>query len=168
MFCYTTQSAMGSISPAYSTSATPNTEIDVYSVKPGSSRMTSVYNFRGQGRGAGLTALSGISLNLKDWTTASTLGSALTPTPNDKGNTVAAVSVPRIGTGGGVNAVTPGSGGPLYRGGFGMGASGPGGWVAANPDAYIAMNAGYAGSLDIYSLSGLASMLYEFWQEHAE
>lgn len=166
MFCYTTQSAMQSTT--YSTSGSTNTEIDVFSLKPGTSRMPNVYALRGQGRGAGLTALTGISLNLKDWTTASTAGSTLTPTPNDKGNTVAASAVPRIGTGGGVNAVTPGSGGPLYRGGFGFGGSGPGGWVAANPDAAIGMNPAYAGSLDIYSISGIASMAYEFWVEHAE
>jgi hypothetical protein len=166
MFCYTTQSIMQSTT--YSTSGTPSTEIDVFSMKPGSGRTTSVYALRGQGRGAGLTALTGISLNFKDWTTASTAGTTLTPTPNDKGNTVAAGTVVRIGTGGGVNAVTPGTGGPLYRGGMGMGGSGPGGWVAANPDAVIAMNAGYAGSLDLYSVSGTASMLYDFTVEHSE
>jgi hypothetical protein len=166
MFCYTTQSAMQSAT--YSTSGSTNTEIDVFSMKPGTARRTDVYNIRGQGRGAGLTALTGISLQLKDWTTASTGGTALTPTANDKGNTVAAATVPRIGTGGGTNAVTPGTGGPLYRGGFGFGGSGPGGWVAATPDAAIGMNAAYAGSLDIYSISGTASMLYEFWVEHSE
>ena len=167
MFCYTTQSQMQTTT-AYTCSGTPTTEIDVYSMKPGSSRMTSVYAVRGQGRGAGLTALSGILLNFKDWTTGSTAGSTLTPTPNDKGNTVAAASVVRIGTGGGVNAVTPGTGGPLYRGGFGFGGSGSSGWTAANPDAALAMNAAYAGSLDIFSLSGTASLPYDFWVEHSE
>lgn len=166
MFCYTTQSLMNSTT--YSTSATPSTEIDVFSMKPGTTRCTNVYALRAQGRGAGLTALTGITLAFKDWTTASTAGTALTPSANDKGNTIAAATVPRIGTGGGVNAVTPGTGGPLYRGGCGMGGSGPGGWVAANPDAQLGMNAAYAGSLDLYSVSGTASMLYDFTVEHAE
>lgn len=166
---FTTESAMGSISPAYSTSATPNTEIDVLSIKPGASRKTSIYALRGLGRGAGLTALTGIELNWKLWTTASTAGTTLTPSPNNVViAAITAVTVVRIGTGGGVNAVTPGSGGGTYRGGIGFGGSGPGGWVAATPDANIEMDGGYAGSADIYSLAGLASMLYSFAFEHAE
>lgn len=153
-------------SATYSTSATPSTEIDVFSTKAGA-RNAGIYSLRAQGRGAGLTALSGISLNVKLWTTASTAGTALTPSPNIKSST-AATAVPRIGTGGGVNAVTPGSGGGTYRGGIGFGASGPGGWVAPNPDAVLGLDGSDAGSYDLYSISGTPSMLYEFWQEHQE
>jgi hypothetical protein len=155
-------------SATYSTSGSTNTEIDVFSMKPGSGRSTSVYAIRGNGRGAGLTALTGISLNVKLWTTASTGGTSLTPSSNDVGNTIAATMVPRIGTGGGTNAVTAGSGGGTYRGGFGFSGSGPGGWTAANPDAGLTMSAGYAGSHDLYSISGTASMLYEFQVENQE
>jgi len=164
MFCYTVQSQMQS--GTYSTSATPNTEIDAHSSKAGA-RNASIYSLRGQGRGAGLTALSGIELNIKLWTTASTGGTTLTPSPNDKA-APAATMVPRIGTGGGVNAVTPGTGGGTYRGGIGFGASGPGGWVAANPDAVLTLPGSDAGSLDLYSVGGTASLLYSFIQEHAE
>jgi hypothetical protein len=164
MFCYETQSAMNS--PTYSTSGSTNTEIDVFSIKAGA-RNASVYALRGQGRGAGLTQLSGISLNVKLWTTGSTAGTTLTPSPSDKASQ-AATAVPRIGTGGGVNAVTPGSGGPTYRGGFGFSGSGPGGWTAANPDAAILLPGSDGGSYDLYSISGTASMLYEFWLEHSE
>lgn len=163
-FCYTTQSQMQA--GTYSTSGTPGTEIDVFSTKAGA-RNCAIYSLRGQGRGAGLTALSGIELNYKLWTTASTAGTALTPSPNDK-SAPAASAVPRIGTGGGTNAVTPGSGGGTYRGGIGFGASGPGGWVAANPDAALTLPGSDAGSLDLYSASGTASLLYSFIQEHAE
>src|SRR5262245_49925098 len=97
--CYVTQSVMQSTT--YSTSATPSTEIDVFSTKPGTSRAPAGYSARGQGRGAGLTALTGISLNFKDWTTASTAGTTLTPTPCDKGTGGVASAVVRIGTGGG-------------------------------------------------------------------
>ena len=128
----------------------------------------SVYALRGQGKGAGLTALSGIELNWKLWTTASTGGTALTPSANDIRHAVAAGGVPRIGTGGGVNAVTPGTGGGTYRNGIGFGASGPGGWVAANPDAGLTMVGGYAGGIDIYSIAGTASLPYSFALEHSE
>lgn len=164
-FCYTTQSQMQA--GTYSTSATPNTEIDVFSIRP-TANTGSIYALRGQGRGAGLTSLSGIELNWKLWTTASTGGTALTPSPNNVRNATAAGWVPRIGTGGGVNAVTPGSGGGTYRQGIGFGASGPGGWVAANPDAALEMVGGYGGSLDLYSVAGTASLLYSFAVEHQE
>jgi hypothetical protein len=165
-FIYTTQSQMQSAT--YSTSGSLNTEIDVFSVKPGTANTVSILAIRAQGRGAGLTALSGIELNVKNWTTASTGGTTLTPSPNDVRNGVAAGHVPRIGTGGGVNPVAQGSGGGTYRSGFGFGASGPGGWVAANPDASLTMVGGYAGSLDLYSISGTASLLYSFWVEAQE
>jgi hypothetical protein len=164
MFCYTENSAMQS--PTYSTSATPNTEIDVFSLKPGTRNM-SIYNLRAVGRGAALTSLSGISLNVKLWTTASTGGAQLVPSPNDK-DSPAAKAVPRIGSGGGVTAVTPGTGGGTYRGGFGFSGSGPGGWVAATPDASLTLGGNDAGSYDLYSISGNPSMNYEFWAEHSE
>lgn len=164
-FCFSTQSQMQAGS--YSTSATPVTEIDFASFKAGAGRTCAIYAMRGQGRGAALTSLSGIEINVKLWTTASTGGTALTPSPNDP-QAPAAATVPRIGTGGGVNAVTPGSGGGLYRGGFGFGGSGPGGWVAQTPDASLILQAGYAGSFDFYSISGTASMLFSQWWEHQE
>jgi len=165
-FCFTTQSQMQS--GTYSTSATPSTEIDVFSFKAGSVNTMGIYSLRGQGRGAGLTALSGIELNWKLWTTASTGGTTLTPSANNVRHAVAAGGVPRIGTGGGVNPVTPGTGGGTYRGGIGFGASGPGGWVAPTPDAALEMTGGYAGSLDLYSVAGTASLLYSFVVEHQE
>jgi len=163
-FCYETQSQMNS--PTYSTSATPGTEIDVFSIKAGA-RSMGIHALRAHGRGAGLTALSSIELNLKLWTTASTAGTALTPSPCAVA-APAATAVPRIGTGGGVNPVTPGSGGGTYRGGIGFGASGPGGWVASNPDDVKQLDGTNAGSYDLYSASGTASMLYAFYVGHTE
>lgn len=164
-FCYVTSSLLQSTT--YSTSGTPSTEIDFYSMKAGSTRSMSIYAMRGQGRGAGLTALTGISVNGKTWSTAATGGTALTPTPSDL-LAPAATAVPRIGTGGGTNAVTPGTGGGAYKGGIGFGGSGPGGWVAANPDAALVQSAAYAGSHDFYSVSGTASMLFDISFEHSE
>jgi hypothetical protein len=165
---YTTESSQGSISPAYTVSATPLTEIDVYSIKPGASRRSLVYSLQGQGRLAGGTTLSGVDLNFKLWTTASTAGSTVTPSPDSVIASIAAVTVARIGTGGGVNAVTPGTGGGTYRGGIGFSGSGPGLWVANTFDSWIDMDGGYAGSLDIYSLSGTASVPYSFVFKHYE
>lgn len=164
MFCYTVQSAMQSSSYACSTST--NTEIDVFGIKPGVRNM-SIYNLRGQGMGAGLTALSGIVLNVKQWTTASTGGTALTPSPNDV-NAPVAGAVPRIGSSGANSAVISGSGGPTYRGGMGFGASGPGGWVAANPDAVLTQPGSATAGFDLFSLSGTASLAYQFWAEFSE
>ncbi len=131
MFCYTLQSATISTATPYATSGTPSTEIDVAFLKPGAGAKASIYSVRGQGAGAGLTALTGIELNLKNWTTASTGGTAMTPRPNSLAGAVAAQATAAAGAGAGVNAVTAGSGGGTYRGGMGMGGSGPGGWVAA-------------------------------------
>ena len=94
-------------------------------------------------------------------------GTAATPSPNDR-QAQAATAAVLTGTSGGTAAVTSGSGGPTYRGGFGFGGSGPGGWVAANPDAALVLQGSGAGSFDLFSISGTASMLYSWWQEHQE
>lgn len=164
-YCYTVESQMQS--GTYSTSATPATEIDVATLKPGASRPFNIYNLRGVGRGAGLSLLSGIELNFKFLTTASTTGTTLTPSVNSVPGP-AAVAVPKIGTGGGVNAVSGGSGGLTYRGGIGFGAAGPNSWTATTPDAGIQLDGGSTGSIDIFSISGTASLLYSFWEEFSE
>lgn len=167
-FCYTLQSATISTSAPYSTSGTPSTELDFFFLKAGTGAKASIYNLRAQGRGAGLTALTGIALNLKNWTTASTSGTAMTPRPNSLAGAVAAQATAAAGAAAGVNVVTAGSGGGTYRGGMGMGGSGPGGWVAANPDAAIEQAAASAGSIDWVSLSGTASMLFDWALEFSE
>ena len=68
----------------YTTSATPNTEIDAAFIKPGASRPVMLIALRVQGKGAGLTALSGIAFRLKQFpTTASSGGTGITPGPVD-------------------------------------------------------------------------------------
>src|SRR5437899_8497363 len=104
--------ASKTVSENYTTSGTANTEIDVAFVKPGASRPCNLQAIRVQGKGAGLTALSGLAFRLKQWTTtSSSAGTALAMGPVDN-RAPAAVSTGAAGAGGGVNAVTSGTGGP--------------------------------------------------------
>jgi hypothetical protein len=131
-------------------------------LKPGSSRAVGLIAARVQGKGANLTALSGIAIRLKQWTsTASSGGTSITPRPVDN-RAPAAVATAAAGASGGTGAVTSGTGGPSVVCAFGCGASGPGGWVAPNPDAAIVLDGGATKSTDAFSASGTASLNYEF------
>ena len=145
----------------YATSATPNTEIDYLFIRPGATRRVGLLGLRTQGKGAGLTALSGIINRVKVWTTtAASAGTSATPAPSDNTGPAAAHTA-GLGTGGGVAAVTSGTGGPTLVNAVGCGASGPGGWVAPNPDAVVALDGGANKSIDVFSASGTASMNFE-------
>jgi hypothetical protein len=160
MFVYNISSK--AVAENYTTSATPNTEINAAFVKPGASRVAAMIALYLQGKGAGLTALSGIAIRMKQFTsTAASAGTSITPQPVDN-RAPAAVCTSAAGIAGGVAAVTDGTGGPVVVGSSGCGASGPGGWVAPNPDAAIALDGGANKSTDLYSASGLASLNYEF------
>ena len=140
------------------TSATPATETDAFFVKAGTRNVAlqSVYVI---GKGAGLTAISGIAFRLAKFATASTAGTAITPTPKDPGMQAAkstAASRPTAGTTRTNHVV------------FGCGAAGPGGWVAPNPDSVIPLEGSAAGSIDMFDVSGTASLSYEFSAEVVE
>jgi hypothetical protein len=140
------------------TNATPNTETEVFFVKPGvrNAALQAVYVI---GKGAGLTAISGIVFRLIRWGTAATAGTGITPTPKDPGMQAAkqtAASAPTAGTTR-LNKVL-----------FGCGAAGPGGWVAPNPDSMEMLEGGGAQSLDLLSASGTASLNFEFSAETQE
>jgi hypothetical protein len=140
------------------TNATPNTETEVFFVKPGvrNAALQAVYVI---GKGAGLTAISGIAFRLIRWGTAATAGTGITPTPKDPGMQAAkqtAASAPTAGTT------------RLNRILFGCGAAGPGGWVAPNPDSVEMLEGGGAQSLDLLSASGTASLNFEFSAETVE
>lgn len=146
----------------YATSATPNTEINFAFLKPGASRVSNLIALYLQGKGAALTALSGIIARIKQWTTTgSSGGTAITPAAKDN-RAPAAVSTAGAGAGGGIAAVTPGTGGPAVVGAHGCGASGPGGWVAQNPDAAVTLDGNANKSTDLFSASGTASLNFEF------
>lgn len=140
------------------TNATPNTETDAFFVKAGV-RNVSLQSVYVIGKGAGLTAITGLSFRLIKFTTASTAGTGITPTPKDPGGQAskcAAASRPTAGATR-VNRVV-----------FGCGAAGPGGWVAPNPDSVELLEGGGALSIDMMDSAGLASMAYEFSAEVVE
>lgn len=146
----------------YTTSATPNTEIDAAFIKPGATRLVSLLAMRVWGKAAALTALSSISLRIKQWTTTgSSAGTAITPRPVNN-LSPAAVATAAAGAAGGINAVTSGTGGPSVVKSMGCGASGPGGWVAINPDDAVVLDGNASKSIDLFSASPTASMGWEF------
>jgi hypothetical protein len=152
----------------YTTSGTANTEIDFMFLKPGASRPLIPFKMLGQGKGAALTNLNGLVLRAKHWTsTASSAGTGVTPAP--KNNLMpACVATAGLGTGGGTAAVTSGTGGPNIVDMLGMGASGPGGVVAADLDDVAALDGGATKSFDLFSVSAAASLGYEAGVLHRE
>jgi hypothetical protein len=152
----------------YVTSGSANTEISFMFITPGATRAVALLAFRVQGKGAGLTALSGIAFRIKQWTsTAATGGTSLSPAPVDNRAPAAVASI-NGGTSGGTAAITNGTGGPVLVGWCGCGASGPGGWVAINPDAGIVLDGGATKSTVVNSSSGTTSLNFEFAGEICE
>lgn len=146
-------------------SGTANTEVGVISFKPPITLPASPIGFQAmyvQGRGAALTAISGLAFRLCTFTTASTSGTATTPFPKDPGfqaATAGAVTGQTISTTGRKNGVI-----------FGCGAAGPGGYVAPNPDSiqWLYPQATTAPSLDIVEVSATISLTFEWSCEHCE
>jgi hypothetical protein len=139
------------------TNATPLTANDCFFVKSGATRTLWLQSILVQGRGAALTAISGLSFRLEKWTTtASSGGTAVTPAPTDIGMQAAK------GTAGyAVATVTSGTGGPTLLKSFGCGATGPGGWVAQNVDSMKCLEAAATQSIDLFCASGTASLSFE-------
>jgi hypothetical protein len=150
------------------TSSSVNTETDVYFLKPGATRPVALVAMRVQGKGAGLTALSGIVGRIKQWTASastSTGGTSVTPTPK---NNLAPACVATAGiTSTATSTVTVGTT-ALYCGLASMGASGPGGWVAINPDDVPTLDGGASKSLDLVFSCPTASLNYEFSCDNTE
>jgi hypothetical protein len=145
------------------TNGTPNTANDCFFVSPGT-RTLNLQAVYVQGRGSALTSISGISFRIKRWTTtASSGGSAITPSKSDIGAQNAKHS-----SGYSASAVTPGTGGPTLLKSFGCGAAGPGGWVAPNPDTWQNVEASANMSLDVDNISGTASLNFEMSAEVVE
>lgn len=156
-------SATKAVADPFSTSGTVNTEIDALFVKPGT-RNIWVRLLQVLGRGAGLTALSGIAFHLKRWsTTASSGGTAITPGPHDSGAQAATATAAAASAG-----VTSGTGGPVIEGLAGCGAAGPGGWSAQDLDSAITIAGSATQSCDVFVESGTASLNYECALDHAE
>ena len=136
------------------TSGTPNTETCVMTLRAGSGRMSFMHELYLMGRGAGLTAISGILLKARYHTTASTSGTGITAAPRTTGAPAAKGTAAYSPTIGSVDAG--------IRLSISCGAAGPGGWVAPNPDSAIdAGEAGSGDSLDMSTQSGTASLVHD-------
>lgn len=140
------------------TNATPGTETDAFFVKAGvrNVALQAVYLI---GKGAGLTALSGIVMRIIKFSTASTAGTGMTPSPKDPGSQAAKATSASRPTAGATR---------INHMAFGCGAAGPGGWVAPNVDSVVLLEGGGAFSIDGMDASGTASMAYEFSAEIVE
>jgi hypothetical protein len=147
------------------TNGSANTETGTISFKPPITLPASPVGFQAfyvVGKGAGLTAISGIAFRLCTFTTASTSGTGVTPYPKDPGfqaATVGAVTGQTISSTGRKNSVI-----------FGCGAAGPGGYVAPNPDSiqWLYPQPTTAPSMDVVNVSGTVSLNYEWSCEHQE
>lgn len=144
-------------------SGTPNTETGAVSLKTASQgRNISLQSAYVLGRGAALTALSGIVFRIMSATTASTSGTGTTPSPKDVIGYTAATAVA-------VTGQTISSTGRKNHVVFGCGAAGPGGWQAMDPDSMIVITPNStAPSVDLVAASATASLNYEFSVEHKE
>jgi hypothetical protein len=160
-FVYNLQSKMAAEN--FATSGSANTEVDQSYIKPGATRAFALLTLRVQGKGAGLSTLSGIAFRLKYYPTTASSGSAVTPNPVDI-RAPAAVATAGMASGG----VVVGTGTPVLVGGCGCSGSGPGGWVAPNPDAGIVLDGGQNKSLDLFSSSGSPGLNFEFQEEFQE
>jgi hypothetical protein len=160
-FVYTTMTK--AVADSFSTSGTANTEIDALFLSPGV-RNIGISLLQVLGRGAGLTALSGIAYHFKRWTsTASSGGTSITPGPKDPGAQGAKASA-----GGASAGVTSGTGGPTLCGLAGSGAAGPGAWAARDQDSMIMVQGSATQSADLFVESGTTSLNYEAAIEHYE
>ena len=165
MFIYNTTLATAEsttvTSPMYTRNGTANTTTDHIRWLTVSPRACALQAFYVVGRGAGLTAISGISFRVLRFATASTVGTAASIRPRDPGSPAAvttAFTLPTIGAT------------PTLQLAFGSGAAGPGGWVAPNPDSviYLATAGGANGNADLVSGSGTVSLNFDLTSEHSE
>jgi len=149
-FVYTVE---GAPATPYATHATPNTE-DPTLVLRQATRGVNISEILVHGRGAGLTAITGIGYRVRRWTTAGTGGTAITPSPRRIGTTASTTAADKV------TAITPGTVSGAYQVAFGCGAASPGGWVARDEDSKIHLEAGGADELNINSVCGLTAMAH--------
>jgi hypothetical protein len=139
------------------TNAAPNTPNDCFFIAPGVTRTVWLNAIYPTGRGATLTSISGISYRLEKWTTtASSGGTAITPSPNDPGYQAA-----KHTAGFSAATVTSGTGGPTLMLSIGSGTTSPGNWIAPTPDQGYSLQAAATQSLDIFNVAGAASLVFE-------
>ena len=152
------------------TNSSGNTEVDWFFLKPGATRPAAIVAMRVQGKGNALTALTGISIRLKQFTSTASVTTtgcaATTPAPKNK---LAPVCVATAGMSTNTSSsISSGTGGPVIVGYASMGASGPGGWVAINPDDVPLLDGNANMSMDAFSSSPTASMNFEAVIDNSE
>lgn len=146
------------------TNAAAGTANDCFFLKPGTSRALWLTGVFPEGRGALLSTISGISYRVEKWTTtASSGGTAITPTPVDPGYQAAQHTA-----GYSAGTVTSGTGGPTLLASFGSGATSPGNWMWSDINQSPCLQAGDNKSFDIFNVSGAASLVFELFTSTAE
>src|SRR5438132_9564672 len=143
----------GAPATPYTTHATPNTE-DPTVVLRQATRGFDLQAVFVHGRGAALTAITGIGYRIRRWTTVGTGGTAVTPNPRRIGTTASTTAADKV------TAITAGTVSGAYQLSIGCGAAGPGGWVARDADSAVHVEGGSADELDINSVSGVTAMLH--------
>lgn len=143
------------------TNGSANTESSVFTCATAAAlpvNTVALFMCQVQGKATAATTITGLSFRIIMLTTASvtTGGTAITPRPANIGTpaslSVVFSAVTTIGATGRTNHIS-----------FGCGAAGPGGWVAANPDAMAVLHAtATAGSIDLVSSTGGTSLPFEW------
>jgi hypothetical protein len=143
------------------TNGSGGTENNTFTIKTGAANcaLQSMYVL---GKGAGLTAISGIVHRIVHWATASTSGTGITPVPKDS-RLQGVLAAKAVCASGATNGSTR-----TNKVVFGCGAAGPGGWVAPNPDSLESMIASGSDSLDALNASGTVSLGFEWSAEIVE
>ncbi len=151
----------GAPSTPYASHATPNTE-DPTLVLRQATRGFDLQALFCVGRGAALTAITGIGYRVRRWTIAGSGGTAITPAPRRIGTTASTTAADKQ------TAITPGTVSGAYQLAFGCGAAGPGGWVARDQDSMVHVEGGGSDELNVNSVAGVASMLHHVSAEIVE
>jgi hypothetical protein len=151
----------GAPATPYATHGTPNTE-DPTLVLRQVLRGFDLMSILVHGRGAALTALTGIGYRVRRWTTVGSGGTTVVGSPRRVGTTASTTGHDKV------SAITPGTVSGAYQLGIGCGASGPGGWVAQNEDARIHVEGGGSDELNINSVAGVTAMLHHVSVELGE
>jgi hypothetical protein len=144
-----------------STNSTPSTALVNMAIRQ-NTRGVDIQAFSVIGKGAALTAITGLAFRALRWTTAGSGGTAITPNPRRIG-TVASTTAADSQT-----TITAGTVSGVVQLVFGCGAAGPGGWAAMNPDSMIHIEGSSSDEIDLNSFSGVASMGFELGAEIAE
>ena len=142
------------------TSTATTTETDHLRLATGNSRVYILSHYVVGRANAGAT-ISGIAFRWKRFATASTVGTTATPRPRDPNAPASTLTAATLPTAGAT---------PLIQLVFGCGKAGPGGWVAPNIDAALALanGAGANGNADFFSICAEATQTFEWSIEHQE